>query len=407
MSSHNNKINVLFLFIQMDIMGGSERLVYNIIRKIDRRLFAPSVGWFFGNEPLADFKALDVPLYHIPKIERFDISTMRIFAKIIRDNNIHIVNAHHFMSLVYSFYGCKLRNRIKLIYTEHSGWEIEGIKWKWRKLGSHLLNHVDFSVGVSPSVTRKIVNKFHCNRSRVITILNGVDIDAFAKQNEYRYLKRELGIAENDRVIGIAANLKKVKNHILLLKAFSELVKAKHNIRLIIIGRGMDNAPDNTEKDLREFVHRNGLKRQVTFLGYRNDMPDLLSIIDIFCLTSKREGLPLSLIEAMAAGIPVVGTDVDGIRDVIIHNRSGFLVPLDDVQALTDRLYELLEDASLRQRLGQYAKLLAREMYSLDKCVNEYQNLFLSLVKGVFPDSQKDSLAFVESAGGPENEIIE
>jgi glycosyltransferase involved in cell wall biosynthesis len=382
------RINILFLFIQMDVMGGSESLVYNLVRKIDRTLFTPSVGWFFGGEPLDAFQHLGIPLYHIPKTRRLDLSAMQFLRNIIKKNDIHIVNAHHFMSMLYSFYGCKLTNRIKLIYTEHSKWEIEDIRWRWKILGRHILNYIDCSVGVSPSVTHALKDQFQINRSELITIRNGIDIDVFAKQNEEAYLKHQLNIPKNDRVIGTVANLKTVKNHIFLVEAFHALADCRNDVKLLIIGRGVDEAPDNTEHELREFVRRTGLGNRVIFLGYRDDIPNLLSIIDIFCITSLREGLPLSLIEAMAVGIPAVGTDVDGIKDIIVHNKTGFLVPLDDVQALKSALIKLLDDKELRLKLGRYAKTLSKEQYSLARCIDKYQALFLSLMAAKPPQSE-------------------
>jgi glycosyltransferase involved in cell wall biosynthesis len=106
----------------------------------------------------------------------------------------------------------------------------------------------------------------------------------------------------------------------------------------------------------------------------------LLGVLDVFCLVSYREGMPLSLIEAMAAGLPAVGTDVAGIRDVIEPDGNGQLVPPDDVPALAAALERLIDDASLRRDMGRTARQLAVEKYSLKRCVYETQRAFISLV---------------------------
>ncbi|MFZ3091289.1 MAG: glycosyltransferase [Nitrospirota bacterium] len=357
--------------------GGSERLVDNLALKLDRGIFNPSIAYFFDDAVSKEFNGQDLKLYHVPKTKRFDISTMLKLSGLIKENNIHVVNAHHFMPMVYSFYGCKIKNNCKLIYTEHSIWEIERIPWKWRKAGDYLLSRSDGVVGVSEEVTEAIQNKFKLHSSRVFTIKNGVDLNAYRSSNNKEELRKELGIAEDEKVIGIVANLKRIKNHILLLKAFDELVKNYMKVKLLLIGQGFENDPENTEAELRIFVDKNGLKEKVLFLGYRSDIPDLLNIMDIFCLTSFNEGLPISLIEAMAAGLPIVGTDVEGIRDTILHDKNGFLVKTDDIQGLKNVLYMLLKDESLRQRCGMKSRLLSKE-YSLEQCVNEYQDLFLT-----------------------------
>jgi glycosyltransferase involved in cell wall biosynthesis len=380
MGSPVGKTNLLFIMMQMG-MGGSERLVHNLAFKIDREFFNPSVAWFFENRVLKEFKDLGIPLYHIPKIKRFDFSTMRKLEMIIRKNKIHIVNAHHFMSLVYSFYGCKIKNDIKLIYTEHSKWEIEQIAWKWRKIGAYLLNHSDGAVGVNAEVTKLIQSRFKLPPSKVLTIQNGVDLEAFSRKSTDGEKRRELGIPDTHRIIGMVANFKRIKNHIFLLRAFEKLLEEYKDVKLLLVGQGFKGDAENSELQIRNFINDKGLDNDVLLLGFRSDISSILSILDIFCLTSFKEGLPISLIEAMAAGLPVVGTNVEGIRDVIIPNKNGFLIRIDDIKGLTNALCTLctlLRNESLRDKMGKESKELASRAYSLDRCVNQYQNLFVS-----------------------------
>jgi len=380
MRSPVDKINVLFVIMQME-MGGSERLVHNLVLKIDRDVFNPSIAWFLGDKILKEFKDLNVPLYHIPKIGRIDISAMRKLGDIVKDNDIHIVNAHHFMPLVYSFYGCKVKNHTNLIYTEHSKWEIERIPLKWKIAGHYLLNHADGAIGVSPAVTTQIKNKFKIDNFKTLTIRNGVDTGTFKKENGKQTLREEIGLGDIEKVIGTVANFRRIKNHIFLLKGFNELIKDYKNVKLLLIGQGFKYDSENSEQEVRDFINERGLATNVLLLGFRSDIPQLLGIMDIFCLTSFKEGLPISLIEAMAAGLPVVGTDVEGIRDVIIPNRNGCLVTIGDVMGLKNILHTLIQDESLRQKFGQESESLARRTYSLGQCVKQYQDLFTSIMK--------------------------
>lgn len=375
----NDKINVLFVMMHLK-GGGSERLVHNLALKLDRRFFNPSIAYFFKDGELKEFNNNEVQLYHIPKIKRFDISTMQRIGDIIRRNNIHVVNAHHFMPMVYSFYGCKIANSCKLIYTEHAKSEVEKVPWSWKKIGSYLLNRSDAAVGVTKDVSETIHNRFKLHPSKVFTIKNGVDLNAYRGCNNKEKLRKELGIAGDEKIIGIVANLKRIKNHIFLLKAFDELVKNYKKVKLLLIGQGFENDTENTEAELQGFVNEKGLGKKVLLLGYRPDIPSLLNIMDIFCLTSFNEGLPISLIEAMAAGLPVVGTDVEGIRGTILHDKNGFLVKTDDIHELRNVLHMLLKDEPLRQRFGKESKFLSKE-YSLEQCGSEYENLFLSVLR--------------------------
>lgn len=374
----SEKINVLFIIIQMN-MGGSERLVYNLVSKLDRQVFNPSVAWFFGDKPLQEFLDLRIPLFHIPKSRRFDFSPMHSLGKIIKKNNISVVNAHHFFSMVYAFFGTKIRNRSSLIYTEHSQWEVQGISQKWRLIGRYLFKGIDHTVGVNPEVTQELKSTFKLRESKTSTILNGVDLQEFQclRQN-IKQTRCSLNLKDSERVIGIVGNFRRVKNHVFLIKAFCTLVTILKNIKLIFIGRGFPDDPENSEPEVRNMVRELGIENSVLFLGYRSDVRELLGIMDVFCMTSLKEGLPISLIEAMAVGLPVIGTNVEGIRYVIVPNQNGLLVELGDVTALTNALLNLLEHPEHRERLGQAAHQTAEEKYSLDQCVAEYEKLFIS-----------------------------
>ena len=374
---NKRKINVLFIIVQIDIMGGSERLVFNLVRNLDRDRYNPSILWFDGDKKIEDFKQLNIPLFHVIKKRRFDFNTMRRIAEIIRDNGIDVINAHHFMSFIYSYYGSKILNSARLIYTEHSEWEVEDISWKWRKVGSYMMKRINAIVGVSQAVTALLEDRFDFQPTKAITIENGVELRTVPDTSLRSNVRRRLGLAKDDIVIGIVANLKKVKNHIFLLRVFKELLPGcDRPVKLLIIGQGVKGDPDNTEPEIRAYVEENSLKESVLLLGYRPDVSDILTAMDIFCLTSHKEGLPIGLLEAMAAGLPVIGTEVDGIRDVIVDKRNGFLLEPENTAQAVERLRSLLESDKLRKEMGLESRKIAVEQYSLNKCIEQYQTLF-------------------------------
>lgn len=373
----NGRINVLFVIMQMG-MGGSERLVHNLALHLDRKAFNPSIAWFKGDRALKDFEDLGVPLYHVPKKDGFDFQAMRRLAGTIREHRIDIVNAQHFMPTVYSYYGSRAANAKRLLYTLHSEWELDRIPPKWVAIGRYLFRGIDF-IGVAPKVSAAAREKFNLDPARVHTIRNGVDLAAFSREGERHQLRKGLGLNEEDKVIGIVANFKSVKNHIFLLKAFRELVKSRGEARLLLVGQGFKGDDDDTEEEIRGFIAENGLGAKAIILGYRKDVPELMQAMDIFCLTSHKEGLPISLIEAMASGLAVVGTDVEGIRDVIHHDRNGLLVESGGVEGLRAALQSLIENDLLRQRFARESRRTATQEYSLKRCVNEYQDLFMAI----------------------------
>jgi glycosyltransferase involved in cell wall biosynthesis len=367
---------VLFVMIQMQ-MGGAERLVLNLIESLDRDAFEPSVAWFVGDTPLPEFVRLGIPLHFVPKRRRFGWSTMSGLSRIIREERIDVVNAHHFMPAFYAYYGARLANRAHLIYTEHSENDVLNASGAWRTIGTHVLNRCDGAIGVSEPVSRLLTQHFRLPRERVRTIENGVDYDRFAGGGGDRVRARSAaGFADDQTVIGIVANFRRNKNHQFLIAAFNEVRRARPRAHLVIVGQGFPGDPESSEQEIHEAIRTAGLGSSVSVLGYRSDVREVLWSLDVFCLVSRREGLPLSLIEAMAAGVPVVGTDVAGIRDVVAHDRNGLLVAPDDVPALAATLIRLADCAKLRGRLAGEARRVVRDRYSFQRCVDQTQQFF-------------------------------
>ena len=376
----SNKINVLFVIMYVQI-GGIERLVYNLSRDLDRKIFNPYIAWFEGEEICKEFIDINIPLFHVPKIKRLDLRTMRRLEEIIFRNNIQIVNVHGFMNMIYSFYGAKVKNKRKLVYTVHSDWEIQKTDWKWRFISIILFKFIDSIVCVNPNFLKSIERKFYVNTDKNIAIPNGVNLASFSEKRNNYHLRYKLGLQENDIVIGQIANFKKIKNHMMLLKAFNNVIKKNTLVKLLLIGQGFKNDYENTEKDIVDYIKDQGIENNVLLLGFRSDIPELLNIMDFVCLTSIKEGLPLCLIEAMAASLPLVGTNVEGIKDVIVHNKNGFLIESNDITGLEKAMNVLIRDKILRHKFGCESKKIANDKYSLEQCIDSYQNLFLSLVK--------------------------
>ena len=375
-------------------MGGSERLIYNLVRNLDRRVFEPSIAWLVNERPLKEFEELAVPLHYVAKRKRIDARAMRQFASIVRSERIDVVNAHHFMPFFYAYYGSKIAGQARLVYTEHSEADVLAAGGKWRTIGGFLLRRTDAAIGVSDKVSSTLRSHFGLGAETVHTIENGVDVEMFGGEATQRdRLRAELGFAPQDLIVGHVANFRRNKNHIFLLRAFRDLVKRRPEAKLVFIGQGAEGDLENSEPEVRHFIEREELRPSVHMLGYRSNVQTLLQTLDAICLVSYKEGLPLSLIEAMSSGLPVIGTDIEGIRGVVQKDVNGFLVTPDDDAALTAALERLLSDEPLRKRLGQASRRIAHEKYSLTRCLRQTQDLFRELVTG-----QRQSAQDVTSA---------
>ncbi|MDZ7697266.1 MAG: glycosyltransferase [Deltaproteobacteria bacterium] len=148
----------------------------------------------------------------------------------------------------------------------------------------------------------------------MVSIPNGVDIDLFQAPVDRNEVRAEFGISPDAMVIGTVANFREVKNHVCLLKALDILSKSHPELRVLLVGRGFPDDSENSEPGIRRLINELGIEDRVIFAGYRGDIPRILRAFDIFCLPSLSEGLPVSILEAMAAHVPVVGSDVRGIQ---------------------------------------------------------------------------------------------
>ncbi len=203
-----------------------------------------------------------------------------------------------------------------------------------------------------------------CSRNRIKELGNGVDLDKFEParfQPLFRIKKRkELGIPSEAIVIGIIARLVKEKGLLDLFEAFRNILAHKDNVWLVVIGPEDNIKSDRISQDTFKEFH---IEHRTIWLGKRDDIPELLCCMDIYCLPSWREGFPRSAIEAAAMGLPVITTDIRGCRQVVQHGVNGLLVPFKKPVELEAAIARLIEDAQLRRKLGSAGYHKARREF--------------------------------------------
>lgn len=207
-------------------------------------------------------------------------------------------------------------------------------------------------------------------------IENGIDLSRYRqdKSRSRQRLRLEWGVG-NDEVLAISiGRLEAVKNHMGLLRAVARAVSQGCPLRLAVVGRG------RLHEALVAETRRLGLERRAFFLGYRSDVPDCLGASDLFASASDTEGMPIAVLEALAAGLPVVTTAVGGIPAVLGHPPAGWLVPTGDVEALAQALVQLAALPRLRAELGARAQKQS-ELFSLNACAQRYCALYEQVLR--------------------------
>jgi glycosyltransferase involved in cell wall biosynthesis len=206
---------------------------------------------------------------------------------------------------------------------------------------------------------------------RIWVVPNGVDAEAFAGEVDPRLARRALGIAEDMRWVGFVGRLdSSVKGLDVLLRSFQLLETEKVSPSLLLVGEGP------SERELRRRSRGLGLESRVSFMGLRRDIPQVLATLDILVLPSFQEGSPNVVLEAMAAGVPVVATGVGGTREIIEHGKTGWLVPPGDPGALAEGIRQMLANPSLARDMARAAKNWVRANRSMDATARGFASIY-------------------------------
>jgi len=218
----------------------------------------------------------------------------------------------------------------------------------------------------------KAAQKFKLRKNGKMFFVPGVGVDVVSLEQRIASIDRsekrkELGLSADAAVIITVGELNANKNHIQVLEALSKLNKT--NFHYLIVGNGED------EQKLQKAVNELLLRDKVSFLGFRRDVPELLTASDVFILTSRREGLPKAVMEAMAVGLPIIATDVRGNRDLVKSGENGYLVPLGNAEQTAIAIERLIDSEDLRRSMGGKSKELVKQ-YDLQNILKEMEKIY-------------------------------
>jgi glycosyltransferase involved in cell wall biosynthesis len=214
------------------------------------------------------------------------------------------------------------------------------------------------------------------NNGKIEVIYNGIDLKLFKNIRRDYSFKKRLNIPENDRVVGIIANFKPVKNHYTFIKAAKKILSIKNDVSFLLIGGG------EIKEEIERLGHSLNIAEKLYFTGRQKDIISYLSIIDVGVNCSKREGLSNAVIEYMAAGVPCVVSNVGGNPDLITNNVNGYLFKFDDHNELAALILKLLTDNDVRNKFITNARNKIEKEMGLETMLSNYQTFYQSLVNG-------------------------
>lgn len=363
MLRQSGKTNVLFVILSFEI-GGMEQMVSDLILNLDRTRFNPLVVCLKALGPIA--AELEKQGVKIIKLEQMTPVISFVYPKqlvdIIREHNIDVVHTHsgswHKAAIAGVWGGART-----IIYTDHGRFYPDSRRLMvLDRLYSSVTTHV---VCVSDALAEYMVHKVGITSTKVKCIINGIDENKFvlARHPQQEHASR----------IGIIARLAPVKDITTLIQAVKLLLDKGIEVSLTIAGDGPERV------NLEHLSASLGIAGAVNFLGFRRDVANVLAEIDLFVLCSLSEGTSLTLLEAMAAGKPVVVTNVGGNSAIVNDGVNGLLVPPGDPVALADALQKLMADRDLRERMGATNIHTIQERYSLDRMASAYESLYTEL----------------------------
>jgi len=238
--------------------------------------------------------------------------------------------------------------------------------WKYNRLLKEIPDRI---ITVSSALKQDLVKKLNISEQKVSMILNAVDLSRLKVRKSKQEVRQELGIPQEARVVGAVGNLIAIKGYDYFIESASIVLESSSDIKFLLVGDG------NQRSVLREKVEALNLEKNFIFAGHRNDVPDILQILDIFVHPSLLEALPRSVMEASGMGIPVVATEVGGTPEVVKDKETGFLISPQNPNKLALNILYLLEHSEKAQDMGRVGKEWINRWFNAPRMVEETESL--------------------------------
>ncbi len=346
-------------------LGGAQQLLRDILPELERKVNGEvhvCVLRRDGNEKLPDIsRILNTHSYYCNPFVIFTV------ARYIRSHNIDLLHLHLQRSV---FVGLLVRlfMKVKIIVHIHANLQYEPY---WFRLLLHLFKkNISYFVAGTMSLVNQIKRLFVTELTNIILIHSFVNLARFNRDNFNKIaLRTENGFSESDFIIGYFGRLSREKQPWYIIEIARKLVQENDKFKFIIVGKGL------LHKKLESMIQKYALKNSVYLFGYRDDIPELLSTIDIGIFTSSLEGMPVSAIEMMAMGKPIVAFTIPAFDEIIEDGVNGYLVEMGNVTSFCDKIYYLSNDTDILNKLGKKS-IESVQQYNLQKACSKFLELY-------------------------------
>lgn len=362
------KKRILHLITGLEI-GGTEMMLLKTLPKMQNN-FDNRVCCIKGHGPIGKkLEEREIKIYYLDLKNIFDIKTIFKFRKVVKEFKpdilvTYLIHADLFGRIFGRIFGVK-----KIICSQRGSL----LQWEFLRFFDRLTKFLVTKYIVQTKTARnKLMKKLIAHENKFVIIPNGIDLNDFNFDLDIAKKKNELGINTENINILCVSKLRDKKGHEYLLEAFEKIFETNQKLNLLIVGNG------GNKKKLLNQIKAYRSKNNIYFLGERNDVKKILRISDIFVLPTLAEGMSNAILEAMAAGKPIITTDIPENRELIEKNKTGILVPVKDTERLSQAINNLIANPDLAKKLGFRTRQYVNSNYSLEKAISNLSIFFSS-----------------------------
>lgn len=350
--------------------GGGERHLVDLCRELQKRGHEIFVALRPTNEWQEKLSFLPPEnIFHASIRNSFGIFSAKKIARFVRENNIEIVHAHLARDYVPASLVCRLSKNTKFVLTRH-------VLFSMKPFYKFTLGNLVKAIAVSNAVALNLQNTFP--KEKIVMISNGIesailtDEERKKKREEFRFFHE---IPFDAPLIGTIGELKILKGQRDFVLAANEIAKKNAEARFLVVGKDY-TLKKEFRLELKRLVKVFDLEERFLFLDWIDDLPSVLSALDIFVSASHSESFGLAILEAMINATPVIATETEGAKEILRNNETALLVPIQEVVKLAEAVESLLDEKEKRQMLGKNAQAFAIENFSLSKMVEATESLY-------------------------------
>jgi len=390
-NTRTNPLNVSFVITSLPV-GGAETLLVNLVRRMNKALVQPHVLCLKDAGELGESVACEVPLKSRLLSSKYDFRILPRLISTFRDQQTDaVITVGAGDKMFWGRLAARIAGVPVICSALHStGWP-DGVG----KLNRMLTCITDGFIACAANHAQHMIDHEGFPRSKVFTIPNGVDTQRFEPNPEQRHwLRSKLRLADDTKLVGIVAALREEKNHQQLIDASTEILREHPSTHFVVVGDGP------MRPSIEASIQERGVAAHFHLLGNRHDTHQILPGLDAFVLTSKNEANPVSILEALACGVPVAAPRVGSIHETVLHEKTGLLtVPLDPLST-ADAIIRLLGNAAWSRQLGLRGRTEVQQSWSLETMVGGYERLL-----GFLYNSRAASLGLPEWLGSGERSL--